>query len=366
MKMRVGAAALASAALLLSACAANEGGGTPGGDAGGGSALSGTLAAAGASSMASAQEAWVAQFQTANPDVTVNYSPDGSGAGREAFTGGGVDWAGSDRAMKPEEVAPEALASSRCAEGSSAMNLPVYISPIALIYNIEGVDSLQLDAPTIAKIFKGEITKWNDKAIADQNPGTTLPDLQITAVHRADDSGTTENFTDYLNAAAPKVWDAEPDGEWPYKGGEAAPQTSGMVDAVTNGTGTIGYADASRAGDLGVVKVKVGDKYLEYSPEAASAIVTESPKVEDPGLSPNDQSIEIDRNAEGDVYPIVLVSYAIACDQYKDPKTAELVKAYLSYIASPEGQQEAVKSAGIAPLSDETSQAVATSLQAIK
>ncbi|WP_392508063.1 phosphate ABC transporter substrate-binding protein PstS [Naumannella halotolerans] len=365
MKMRVAAAAVASAALLLSACAANESGGeAPGGDSGSG--LTGTLTGVGASSMASAQEVWVANFQTTNPDVTVNYSPDGSGAGREAFAGGGADFAGSDRAMTAEEVAPEALAGSRCAEGSTAMNLPVYISPIAIIFNVEGVDELQLDAETLAKIFKGDITNWNDPAIADQNPDAELPDLQITAVHRADDSGTTENFTDYLHVAAPEVWDAEADGEWPYEGGEAAPQTSGMVDTVTNGTGTIGYADASRAGELGVAKIKVGDDYVEYSPEAAAAIVEESPKVEEAGLSPNDQSIELDRLAEGDVYPIVLVSYAIACDSYADPNTAALVKSYLGYIASDEGQQAAVEAAGIAPLSAAVSEAVAGSIAAIQ
>ena len=248
--------------------------------------LSGTLTGVGSSAMASAQETWVAAFQTANPDVTVNYSPDGSGAGRDAFTGGGADFAGSDRALKVEELMPDALAKSRCADGSKAINLPVYISPIAVIYNLEGVDSLKLDAATVAGIFKGEITKWNDPKIAAQNDGVSLPSTNITAVHRADDSGTTENFTDYLHALAPQVWDKEADGEWPYPGGEAAPQTSGVVDAVTNGTGTIGYADASRAGELGVAEIKVGDTYLKYSPEAASAVVDASPLAEDRRAQP--------------------------------------------------------------------------------
>ena len=83
-------------------------------------------------------------------------------------------------------------------------------------------------------------------------------------MHRADDSGTTENFTDYLHEAAPDVWTAEPDGEWPFQGGEAAAADLGVVDAVTNGTGTIGYADASKAGDLGVAEIKVGDNFVEY------------------------------------------------------------------------------------------------------
>ena len=125
---------------------------------------------------------------------------------------------------------------------------------------------------------RATITKWNDQAIVALNPDATLPDLAITPVHRSDDSGTTENFTDYLGAAAPDVWTYEADGVWPFEGGEAAQGTSGVVDAVTNGTGTIGYADASRAGDLGTVAVQVGDEFVAYSPEAAAAIVDASPR----------------------------------------------------------------------------------------
>ena len=150
--IRIGATVALSTTLALAfaGCAANEGGSgggaSPGSSASEGAELSGTLTGVGSSAMASAQETWVAEFQTANPDVTVNYSPDGSGAGRDAFTGGGADFAGSDRALKVEELVPDALAKSRCADGSKAINLPVYISPIAVIYNLEGVDSLKLDA----------------------------------------------------------------------------------------------------------------------------------------------------------------------------------------------------------------------------
>jgi phosphate transport system substrate-binding protein len=224
-----------------------------------------------------------------------------------------------------------------------------------VIYNIDGVTDLKLDAETLAGIFAGKITKWNDPAITALNEGASLPDLNITAVHRADDSGTTENFTDYLHQAAPEVWTSEPDGEWPLKGGEAAPQTSGVVDTVTNGSGTIGYADASKAGDLGVAEIKVGDKFQRPTAEAAAAIVDASERVTGDGRSANDWSIELNRTADGDVYPIVLLSYAIACQKYKDAATADLVKSYLSYVASETGQQDAVKTAKMAPLSSKLS-----------
>jgi len=330
--------------LALSSCAANEATATDGQNT---STLSGTLAGGGASSQGSAQQAWVAAFQTANPNVNVEYDPTGSGTGRDNFIAGANVFTGSDRAFKDEELAEDNFAG--CVAGTGIVEIPAYISPIAIIFNLEGISSLNLDPDTLAGIFKGTITNWNDSAIAAENPGVTLPDQTITAVHRSDESGTTENFTDYLSSVS-SVWDADASGDWPYDGGEAAAQTSGVVDAVTNGTGTIGYADASRAGDLGTVAVKVGDEYVPYSSEAAAAIVDASPLAA--GRSDVDLAIELDRKSStAGVYPIVLVSYLIACSEYKDAANAELVKAYFDYIISDAGQAEGEKAAGIAPIS---------------
>jgi phosphate transport system substrate-binding protein len=349
-----------TAAIALSSCASNEGGATAEETT---STLAGNLVGAGASSQDAAQQAWIAGFQTANPDVTIDYDPSGSGAGRETFLEGASDFAGSDRAFNDEEIAAGGFA--KCAADSSIVELPLYVSPIAVIFNLEGVDTLDLDAATIAGIFAGTITNWNDPAIAATNADATLPDLAITPVHRSDDSGTTENFTEYLGAAAPDVWTYEADGVWPFEGGEAAQGTSGVVDAVTNGTGTIGYADASRAGDLGTVSVQVGDEFVPYSPEAAAAIVDASPFVE--GRAEGDLAIEVDRTSEeAGVYPIVLVSYLIACQQYEDPANVELVKAYLSYIASPEGQEVAATDAGSAPISDSLREQVTAAIDSIQ
>src|SRR5690606_35360242 len=146
-----------------------------------------------------------------------------------------------------------------------------------IVFNVDGVDSLNMDAATVAGIFSGKITTWNDPAIAALNPDATLPDTAISAVHRSDKSGTTGNFTEYLEAAAPEAWTSGGVEEWPTElGGEGAQGTSGVVEAVSNGVGTIGYADASKAGDLGTVKIKVGEEFVEYTPEAASAIVDAS------------------------------------------------------------------------------------------
>lgn len=349
----------AAGAMLLSSCAANEGGTTTTEEP---STLSGTLSGAGSSAQGSAQEAWIAAFQTANPDVTVNYDPTGSGAGREAFIAGGTAWAGSDSALSDEELAGTF---GTCAEGSTAIDLPTYISPIAVIFNVEGVDALNLDAATLASIFKGTITSWDDPAIAALNEGTTFPSAPITAVHRSDDSGTTKNFADYLNKVAPDVWDEKAADAFPYPGGEAAQGTSGVVDAVTNGTNTIGYADASKAGSLGVAAIKVGDEFVDYSPEAAAAVVAESPAVE--GRADNDLAFALDRSTtDPSHYPLVLVSYSIVCSEYADAAQGELVKAFVGFITSAEGQAVAVESAGAAPLSEELSAKVAAALETVK
>jgi phosphate transport system substrate-binding protein len=351
------AAIALTGALALSSCAANEGGGDePASD------LTGTLVGAGSSAQGSAQEAWIAAFQTANPDVDITYDPSGSGAGRETFIAGGSDWAGSDSALNDDELAGTF---GSCAPDTAAIDLPTYISPIAVIFNVEGVDELNLDAETLAHIFKGEITTWNDAAIAALNEGVALPDATITAVHRSDDSGTTKNFTDYLNKLVPEVWDAAAADAFPYQTGEGAQGTSGVVDAVTNGTNTIGYADASKAGDLGVAKIKVGDEFVAYTAEGAAAVVADSPLVE--GREANDIAFKLDRaTTDPSHYPLVLVSYSIVCSEYTDPAQGELVKAYIGYITSAEGQQVAADAAGAAPLSEGLLTQVAEALATIK
>lgn len=357
------AAVLAAAplALVLAGCAANESSSSESGaNTDATSSLSGTFNGAGASSQEAAEAAWISGFQAANSNVTINYNPVGSGAGREQFIQGATMFAGSDSYLSDEELAGSFGA---CTAGSSAIDLPVYISPIAIAFNVEGVDSLNLDATTLAQIFSGEIINWNDEAIAALNPDVALPDLAITVVHRSDDSGTTENFTEYLYDNVPDVWEHEPSETFPYSF-EGAQGTSGVVDAIKNGVGTIGYADASRVGDLSTASLKVGDNFVALSSEAAAAVVDASPQVE--GRAENDLAIDIDRTTttEG-TYPLVLVSYLIVCESYADAADAQFVKEYISYVVSEEGQQAAAEGAGSAPISDATREAILTAVEAI-
>lgn len=312
------------------------------------SVLAGELSGAGASSQESAMNAWIAGFQTANPDVSIAYDPIGSGGGRTQFLTGGTQFGGTDSAFKDEEIAQ---AADRCYSGEHA-ELPLYISPFAVIFNLDGIDSLNMSPATIAGIFNQQITSWDDPAIVAENPDVDLPALDITPVNRSDESGTTENFTDYLAATAGDAWPYEASGDWPVPGGQSAQGTSGVVQTVADGQGTIGYADASKVGSLGSVAVKVGDAYVPFSPEAAAAVVDASPRAE--GRPAASLVVELDRTTTAaGAYPLVLISYSMICTGYEDPVEAELVQAFMSYVASPEGQEQAATAAGSAPISDQ-------------
>lgn len=355
------AVAIAALALIAAGCGGGGGGGSADTATGGADSLSGSIAGAGASSQAAAETAWIASFQEKHPNATVSYDPIGSGGGREQFVAGGTAFGGTDAALDGEELAG---AEKRCGGADNLIEFPVYISPIAIVYNLDGVGELQLSPATLAKIFKQEITRWNDPAIAKDNPGANLPDQRITPVNRSDESGTTENFVEYLAAVVPDIWTFEVSGDWPLKGGEAAQGTSGVVDAVRNGSGTIGYADESQAGGLGVAKIGVGGEFVGPSAEAAAKIVDASKQVEGGGRHVFAYELARDTTATG-TYPIVLVSYAMACTRYDSQQEAELVKAFLSYVISVEGQQVAASAAGSAPISADLRSKVQPAVDAI-
>src|SRR3954468_12107992 len=354
-------AMVASLAFVIAACgdANSDNGSTADSGAASSDAVSGNLAGAGSSAQDAAMQSWIAGLQSSSPDATVSYDPVGSGGGREQFVSGGVDFAGSDSALADDELTG---AQKRCGGADNLVEIPVYVSPIALVYNVPGVNSLQLSPETAAKIFKQEIKNWNDPAIAADNPGAKLPDLRISPVNRSDESGTTANFTDWMSQAAPKVWTDPPDGNWPVKGGEAAEGTSGVIDAVKNGKGTIGYADDSQAGELGVAKIKVGSQYVAPSADAAAAVLDKSQESQDAGKYVF--TFTLDRTVAG-TYPVTLVSYQIACTKYDSADKAKLVKALYNYIVSADGQDAAAKNAGSAPISDTLRQQIQPAVDAI-
>ncbi|MDX3455315.1 phosphate ABC transporter substrate-binding protein PstS [Streptomyces sp. ME02-8801-2C] len=330
-----------SGALALTACGSDDTGTDK--SAGGGASTAanssikcddakGQLLADGSSAQKNAIDAWVKAFTAACPGVQINYKGGGSGAGVTAFTQGTVAFAGSDSALKPEDVA----ASKKICTGGTGIDLPAVGGAIALAYNLPGVDNLVLDAPTLAKIFDSKISKWDDPAIKALNPGATLPSTKIQAFHRSEDSGTTDNLTKYLIATTPENWKYEGGKAWQAKGGQAASGSSGIAAQVKQTAGAIGYMELSYAKDLSTVSVATGASApVKPSSDSATKAIAAAQVV---GTG-SDLSLKLDYNtkAEG-AYPITLVTYEIACDKGNKADTLPATKAFLRYITSEEGQ----------------------------
>ena len=363
-------AAVASIAAMasLAACGDNSAATTSsnGSSSAAGDQISGTFTGEGATSQEQAIKAWINGYKQKNPNANISYNGTGSGAGVTKFLSGATAWAGSDATLKDSEASQKP---SQCAADASIFEVPVYISAIAVVYNISGLDNskhIQMDAATIAKIFDGKITKWNDPAITSQNPDLALPDKAITVVHRSEESGTTQDFTSYLqDAGGQENWSYKPAKAWPNKIGQGAEGTSGVSNTVSMGDGTIGYIDASKIGKLGSVAVKVGDAYVPYSAEAAAKVVDASP-LDDSAKSPR-VVIKLDhKTTEANAYPVVLVSYDVVCSAYADANTGKFVKSWLTYEVSDEGQQLAADNVGSAPMSDTLRAKVTKSIETIK
>lgn len=337
---------VATLALALSACSASNESDAATGGGESGSELSGQYTIGGASSQEAAQLAWTTGFNEVHPDVTLTYEPVGSGGGRENFISGAYLVGASDTYLEGEELA---AATERC-NGEPPIEIPNYVSPIAIIFNVDGVDELKLSPSTLGGIFAGDISRWDDPAIAEENPDADLPAEPINAVHRSDESGTTGNFTNYLSVAAEDTWTAGEVEVWPREyGGEGGQGTSGVVSGVADGQNSIGYADASQAGDLGTASIQVGGEFVQPTAEAAANILAVSPKAE----SAEDNQLIYDLDyltEEENAYPIVLTSYLIACPTYETQMEADVVKAYLEYVIGPEGQEQGANEAGAAPL----------------
>ncbi|WKV16185.1 substrate-binding domain-containing protein [Janibacter limosus] len=191
-KVLTGTAALALTFSMAACGAGNEGGSSSSSDGGSdAAAVSGTIKGAGASSMEKAQNEWIAKFTDEAPDATVEYAPDGSGTGREKFINGAVNFAGTDSTMDDEEIA---AAKKKGCTGDT-IQFPVYVSPIAVAFNLKGVDSLNLSADVIADIFSGKIKTGTTRRSPRRTRASSSPDTKITPVNRSDESGTSKNFS---------------------------------------------------------------------------------------------------------------------------------------------------------------------------
>ena len=346
-----------SGALVLTACGSDDNtGGTTGGSGEKTSAASnikcdgaeGQLLASGSSAQKNAMDLWVKDYMAACSGVEINYKSSSSGEGIIAFNQGTVGFAGSDSALKPEEVTD----SKKICKTGQGINLPMVGGPIAIGFHLEGVDSLTLDAPTLAKIFDGKIKKWNDTAIAKLNDGVKLPNKAIQAFHRSEDSGTTQNLGKYLAATAPSDWKYEPEKKWPAPGGQAASGSAGVAAQVKQVDGSIGYFELSYASSQSISTVDIntgGAAPVKATSENASKAIGAA-KIKGTG---KDLALDLDytTKAEG-AYPLVLVTYEVVCDTGNKAETLPTVKSFLTYTASDEGQK-VLSEAGYAPIPTE-------------
>lgn len=294
----------------------------------------------------------IAKFKEQQPNVTINYAGGGSGKGQTDLQGQLVDFAGSDSLPKPTDLPSY--------KGGALLYFPTVVAPITLSYNLSGVSKLKLSADTIAKIFQGEIKRWNDAAIKADNPGTSLPSSAITVVHRSDSSGTTGNFTKYLTLAAPATWKLGSDKtvSWPT-GTQAGNGNGGVAQIVKSTNGAIGYVDYSDAKASGLtfasIKNKAG-KYVAPTLDGASAAAAGATVAADLSYNPLD--------APGDsAYPITSPTYVLVYKTQSDHAKGAALKAFLTYVLG--DGQDVASSVDFAKLPDTLRQKAAAQVDQI-
>jgi phosphate transport system substrate-binding protein len=370
------AAALAALATLsLAACGSDPvSAGTPSSGTGdsasrnasGLACAPGKLSVEGSSAQANAIAEVIASYNSeCGNKATIEYNPTGSGAGVKSFYNGLVDFAGSDSALKSDNVdgvVETDKAKERCG-GNEAWNLPMVVGPIAFVYNVDGVDKLVLNAEVLSKIFNGTVTTWNDPAIAKLNAGVKLPSDKITVFFRSDESGTTENATKFLSKAGKGAWKGEPAKAWTGVG-EGKNKSSGVAEAVGSTKNSISYVEWSYAKDnkLSQAQLDSGKGPVELSGDAVAKAVTDA-KVLGKG---NDLSLDLlySGNADG-AYPALLVTYEIVCSKGLAADKTAIVKDFLGYFSSKE-TQGGLQDLGYAPLPAELQAKVKTAIAAIQ
>jgi phosphate transport system substrate-binding protein len=283
------------------------------------------------------QESAIEQFRKIHKDVTVNYGGGGSGKGRQDLADVVVDFAGSDSPYKDADLGKN--------KGGEVLYFPILLGPISVSYNVPEIAALHLSPETIAKIFQRDVKKWNDAAIAADNPGVKLPDMDIVVAHRSDGSGTTQNFTEYLVSAAGSVWRLKSGAsvEWPADT-QAGNGNPGVAQIVKSTKGAIGYVDLSDAKASGLkyalVKNQAG-KYVEPTAETASAAGD--------GITIKDNLLFSAVNAKGDKsYPITCQTWVIVYAGQKDKTKADALKTYIKFLVS--DGQKLLKELDYAPL----------------
>jgi phosphate transport system substrate-binding protein len=344
-RRQVTTAGLAVCALALAACSSSSSSSSSsapaatgsGSTSAGSSNLSGTLNGSGSSFQLVYQQTAIQSFKSVQPNMTVNYGGGGSGKGRTDLASGVVNFAGSDSPIPAAETANF--------NGKTVLYFPVFLGPITVSYNLSGVSTLKLDATVLSEIFSGKITSWNNPAIAALNSGVSLPSTAITLAVRSDSSGTTQNFSLYLEKAGGSAWTLGSSStiKWPSTA-RAGMGNGGVAQIVKSTPGAIGYVDYAdaKASGLSFASVKNSSgSYIAPSPSSASAAgsgITIAPDLTFHAVdSPNPQA-----------YPITYQSWVLVYATQPSANDAAMLKAYIGYLIG--SGQSLLTNLGYAPL----------------
>jgi phosphate transport system substrate-binding protein len=320
-----------------------------------------TLKASGSTAQANAMARFVKAFERACPGQALNYTANGSGAGISEFTSNQTDFGGSDSPLSPGEYA---TAQQRC--GSPAWNLPVVFGPIAITYNVNGVTSLNLDGPTLARIFNGGISRWDDPAIRALNGGVALPAEPIHVIFRSDQSGTSDNFQKYLDTASGGAWGKGAGKTFQGGVGEGAMGNDGTSAAVKRTEGAITYNEWSfaQAQHLSMAKIitSAGPEPVALSADSVKKTIA-SAGIINQGNDLVLDTISFYRPKQPGSYPIVLATYEIVCSKYSDPQVNTAVKAFLQSTIG--AGQSGLEDNGYIPIPDAFKSRLSTAVNAI-
>ncbi|MBF6083889.1 phosphate ABC transporter substrate-binding protein PstS [Nocardia cyriacigeorgica] len=356
---------LAAGAMTLAGCGSDDNTSAGGTEANTNVACGGkeSLKASGASSQKNAMERFTSAYETNCDGQTLDYTSSGSGAGVSEFIGGQTDFGGSDSPLSAKKDEP-AKAQERCA--SPAWNLPTVFGPIAITYNIDGVTDLALDGPTAAKIFNGTIKTWDAPEIKALNPNAALPAEPIAVIFRSDESGTTDNFQLYLDAASDGAWGKGAGKVFAGGVGEGAKGNEGTSAAVKNTKNSITYNEWSfaKAQNLSIAKVitSAGPEPVTLSAESAGKAI-DGVKIKGEG---NDLALDTSsfyKPTQAGAYPIVMATYEIVCSDYADDNVATAVKAFLTSAVT--NGQEGLEEAGYIPIPDQFKTKLTAAINAI-
>ncbi len=368
MSNRAGAAPslLAAGALLLTGCGSTTHAVTGSGPAAVQCGGKKQLKASGATAQENAIEQFVYAYVHACPGSTLDYKADGSGAGVTDFLSNVTDLAGSGDPLNPSKGQVD-RAAQRC--GSPAWDLPTVFEPIAVTYNVNGVSALKLDGPTLARIFNGAITRWDDPAVKALNPGTTLPSAPIHVVYRSDQSADTSNFEQYLNAASNGAWGKGVGQVFGGGVGDGAVGDNGTSAAVQSTEGSIAYNEWS----FGVGRqLSMAEIITSAGPDAVS-ITTDSVSKTIAGATfkgqgPDARDLQVDTSSfyqpsQPGSYPIVEPTYEIVCSKYPDSATGAAVRAFMQAAIGP--GQVGLDQYGSIPLPSAFQSKIASAVNAI-